>query len=91
MPVNLCKKILPDYTFEKYELELMRCGVLKDTLLMQDCLSQFYLYCSRQTYMSKGDSGLIPIFAGYDRENEKLFVINLLKKLSINDLLEILP
>lgn len=76
-----------DDTFDKFRQNLVKIGVIDTTHLYSDCLSRFFLVCGEQAYADTLVSVLVNVFDGYSYKDKLAFVINLLDKVSITNLL----
>lgn len=73
--------------FEKFRQNLVKIGVIDTTHLYSDCLSRFFLVCGEQAYTDTSVTVLVNVFEGYSYKDKLAFVINLLDKVSIKNLL----
>ncbi|SFO64748.1 hypothetical protein SAMN05216351_1232 [Pseudobutyrivibrio sp. JW11] len=80
-------QLASDDTFEKFRHNLVQIGIIDTTHLYSDCLSRFFLVCGEQAYADTLVSVLVNVFDGYSYKDKITFVINLLDKVSITNLL----
>ncbi len=79
------KSIVPS---KKIEDLLEYYGILRESKLFIECVSCFYTYCDKESYLSIQDEELAKVIKDYSNEMYKSFLKNILSKLTIRQLSE---
>ncbi len=82
----LCNYCKGAESLDTYKESLKKFGLIEDTLLMNECLSKFFLNCTVKAYQNAGEINICGAFNKLSSEDKLSMIINFVKVFTLQEL-----